>query len=286
MVRSCAAIVALLLFVLAGCSSEQPLGPHSADGVGGLGTAGSASAGTGGAGTGGAGAVAGAGGHHDVQPLLPDMTGWIDIGATGSTEIHGAWFAYSDGVGSDGTAATGDCEWLGSHPVHECSQIVSPAFGSFPNLAGKMCTQGVAAQIANIVGESIPDYDNIWGGGIGLGLNATGADNFAPYNAVSHQVLGLSFDIDAVPPAGLRVELANPGTAKSAAFWGGDANMLSPVHVGHNELRWADVTGPFYLPARPVFDPTQIAGLRFHVPSNATAATNYTFCIANLAAIL
>ena len=273
MARTCALVVGLLL-VLGGCSSEQALRPHSGDGGAGSGTGG----------TGGAGAEAGAGGHHDLQALLPDVTGWVDIGATGSTEIHGAWFAYSDGVGSDGTAASGDCEWLGSHPVHECSQIVTPAFGSFPNLAGRMCTQGVAAQVANIVGQSIPDYNNIWGGGIGLGLNATGADNFAPYDAVSHQVLGLSFDIDAVPPAGLRVELANPGTAKSAAFWGGDA-MLSPVHVGHNEFRWADVTGPFYLVAPPTFDPTRIAGLRFHVPSNATAATNYSFCVANLAAI-
>ena len=122
-----------------------------------------------------------------------------------------------------------------------------PSFGSFPNTAGKMCTSGTVAKIIPIVGSTMLDYNQIWGAGIGLDLNNGGGDAGAvkgTYNATAAGVLGIAFDIDTVPLATLRVEFPN-ATATNAAFWGGD-NQASPVKAGHNEIKWADVKGPFY----------------------------------------
>lgn len=234
--------------------------------------------------TGGAG---GAGGGTKTQALSPDPTGYVDVMATGTTGIKGAWYAYGDGIGSDGTTMTGDCELKGMHAVSDCSAIAMPSFGTFPNTAGKMCTMGTAAKVINQVSVAMPDYNNIWGAGIGLDLNNGGGDAGAmklPYNATMNGVLGVAFDIDSVPLAGLRVEFPTK-TNTNAAFWGG-AQMLSPVKMGHNEILWKDVKGPFYdLTALP-FDPTTIYSIQFHIPTSTTASASYTFCISNLSAIV
>ncbi len=240
-----------------------------------------------GAGNDGGGLMGAGGSSSNLQPLLPDGTGFVDVGATGTTGIKGAWYAYGDGIGSDGTTGTGDCEAKGSHAATECSKIDMPSFGSFPNTAGKMCTTGTVAKIIPIVGMTALDYNEIWGAGIGLDLNNGGGDAGAvkgTYNATAAGVLGIAFDIDTVPLATLRVEFPN-ATATNAAFWGGD-NQSSPVKAGHNEIKWADVKGPFYDTAAPVFDPKTIYSIQFHVPASATAAATYNFCISNLSAII
>jgi hypothetical protein len=222
-----------------------------------------------------------------LQALLPDPTGYVDVGATGMTMIKGAWYAYGDGIGSDGTSTTGDCELKGMHAVSDCSAITTPSFGTFPNTAGKMCTAGTAAKIINLTTAAMPDYNNIWGAGIGLDLNNGGGDAGAmklPYNATMNGVIGMAFDIDAVPLAGLRVEFPTK-TATNAAFWGGD-QMLSPVKAGHNEILWTKVTGPFYDTVAPPFDATTILSIQFHVPTSTTASASYMFCVSNLSAIL
>jgi hypothetical protein len=234
-------------------------------------------------GDGGTGGSSGA----KLQALLPDPTGYVDVGASGTTMIKGAWYAYGDGIGSDGTTATGDCELKGMHAVSDCSAITTPSFGTFPNTAGKMCTMGTAAKIINLTTAAMPDYNNIWGAGIGLDLNNGGGDAGAmklPYNATMNGVVGMAFDIDAVPLAGLRVEFPTK-TATNAAFWGGD-QMLSPVKAGHNEIMWTKVTGPFYDTVAPPFDATTILSIQFHVPTSTTASATYNFCISNLSAIL
>ncbi len=236
----------------------------------------------------GGGNHTGAGGSSSkLQALLPDPTGYVDVGASGMTMIKGAWYAYGDGIGSDGTTGTGDCELKGMHAVSDCSNIASPSFGAFPNTAGKMCTTGTAAKIINLTTAAMPDYNNIWGAGIGLDLNNGGGDAGAmklPYNATGNSVIGMAFDIDTVPLGTLRVELPTK-TATNAAFWGGD-QMLSPVKAGHNEFKWADVKGPFYDMLAPPFDPTTILSIQFHIPTSTTASASYTFCISNLSAIL
>jgi len=216
-----------------------------------------------------------------LQALSPDPTGFVDVMATGTTGIKGAWYAYGDGIGSDGSTATGDCELKGMHAASDCSTITMPTFGMFPNTMGKMCTSGTAAKVLTM------DYTNMWGAGIGLDLNNGGGDAGAvkgTYNATANGVVGIAFDIDAVPLATLRVELPTK-TNTNAAFWGG-ANMSSPVKIGHNEFRWKDVTGPFYDPVATPFDPTTIYSIQFHIPTTTSAAAPYTFCISNLSAIL
>jgi hypothetical protein len=234
------------------------------------------------------GGLSGVGGSSShLQPLLPDATGFVDVGATGTTGIKGAWYAYGDGVGSNGTTATGDCEAKGLHAVSECSAITMPSFGSFPNTAGKMCTSGTVAKVIPIVGGTMPDYTQIWGAGIGLDLNNGGGEAGAvkgTYNATAAGVIGIAFDLDVVPLATMRVEFPN-ATATNAAFWGGDL-QASPVKAGHNEIKWADVKGPFYDTAAPVFDPKTIYSIQFHVPTTGTSAAPYNFCISNLSAIL
>ena len=62
--------------------------------------------------------------------------------------------------------------------------------------------------------------------------------------------------------------------------------MLSPVKMGHNEILWTKVTGPFYDTVAPPFDPTTILSIQFHVPTSTGAAAAYMFCISNLSAII
>jgi hypothetical protein len=220
-----------------------------------------------------------------IVPLLPDSTGWVDRTATGSTNIQGRWYSFADGFGADGTTATGACEMTGQHAPAECSQLTTPSPGGFPNVAGKMCTAGVAARVINVVGSTIPDYNKISGAGIALSFNL--ADMTAtprPYNAFANGVRGIAFDIDNVPAPGIRVQFPT-ATAPNPAFWGG-FNVVSPVVAGHNEVLWTHVEGPFYDAVAPAFDPTTVLRVEFLVPTNATAASPFSFCVSNLSALL
>lgn len=234
----------------------------------------------------GGGATTGAAGAAGIA-LTPDPTGWVDRTVTTPAMIQGAWYAYGDGIGPDGTAAMGDCVKLGMHQPSECSVINTPSFGSFPNTAGKLCTKGTAAQVINLVGGTMPDYNNIWGAGIGFDLNNSGGDAGVkgPYNATANGVTGIGFTIDKLPLAGMRVEFPTVTTTAAAAFWDG-LNMTSPVKVGRNEIRWSAVKGPFYLTTTPpTFDPTTILSLQFHIPSGTAAAASYDFCISDVTAL-
>ncbi len=231
--------------------------------------------------TGGGGSVG------KLQALTPDMNGFVDSATTGTTGIKGAWYAYGDGIGSDGTAMNSDCQLKGGHPMSACSSITTPPFGMFPNTAGKMCTSGTVAQVINM--GTAADYTNIWGAGIGIDLNnagtADGGTGKQPYNATMNNVIGVQFNIDTVPLATLRVEFPNK-TNINAPFWGGD-QMSSPVVANKpNVILWKDVKGPFYDLAATPFDPTTILSIQFHVPTTATASAPYNFCISNLSAIL
>src|SRR4029077_16808796 len=94
--------------------------------------------------------------------LPPDSTGLVDRTTTGPTQIQGRWYGFADGFGADGMSASGVCE-LAGHAAANCSSLTTPSPGGFPNLSGKMCTAGVDARIANMVGGTIPDYNAISG---------------------------------------------------------------------------------------------------------------------------
>lgn len=222
------------------------------------------------------------------QPLAADETGWVSRETTGSTQIQGRWYAFSDIE----TCRSAD------HADDACSMIVepdpaSPDFAPIPGLGP--CTSGVAARVVDGPDDgAVPDHESIWGGGIGLSLNENGDEGARPYDAWSYGVTGFAFDIDSEPPpqSGLRVELVTVETRNAPAWWGGDAVSSSPVHAGHNEFRWNEVGGPRWLlddnpPADPPdFDPQTLTELQFHVPSNDTRAVTYAFCIKNLTALL
>ena len=211
--------------------------------------------------------------------LTPDATGWVDRGATATTGIQGAWYGYGDMT---------DCTAAG-HPASACSVIVQPPLMGFPQtVPGSMCTNGTAAVVPT---PTQADYSAVWGAGIALDLNAEGGDAAAnapktPYDATANGVLGFSFDIDVAPPlSGMRVEFPTPTTSNAAAYWGGGGAANSPVKKGHNVILWAMVGGPSYITNPPVFTPSMINSIQFHIPTNTTAPVTYSFCISNLKAL-
>lgn len=211
-------------------------------------------------------------------PLTPDMTGYVDIMAN-TAGVKGSWYAYGDGLGPTGMPP-GDCQ-MANHPTSACSAIAMPSPGSFANTGGKMCTNGTVAQVVGMVSmPTMPDYAKIWGAGIGLDLNNDGIAPKAAFDASSF--VGFSFDLDPKPMPGLRVEVETTSTVGSVAgndYWGaGPAYPNSPVVVGNNVVKWTDIKGPM----GHVFDPKELRGLQFHVPTTTTGAAPYSFCISNL----
>lgn len=282
--------------IAAGCGSSDDSAPVTNSQAGSsTSSGGDTSPGTGGS-TGIAGTSTGTGGTTaggTTIALPSDMTGYVEVDTLG---IKGAWYSYGDGIGSDGTTATGDCEKAG-HMVSECSAIASPMFGSFPNMNSSMCTMGTVAKVINLMGmmgcpttSTACDYSAIFGAGIGMDLNNAGGDGGGklPFNATTAGVIGIAFDIDMLPLAGLRVEFPTPSTTDTAAIWkpaSAAKNYVSPVMVGHNVIMFSDVTQPDYVkPAGPL-DPTQILSVQFHVPTTTSGSATYNFCISNFSAV-
>jgi hypothetical protein len=216
--------------------------------------------------------------------ITPDPTGLV-LGSSNPLGVQGPWYSYGDGVGANGTTATGICEARGGHPASACSMIATPAVGSFPNTGGKMCTSGTAAVVIAGAG-GLPDYANITGAGIGLDLNNSGGalPVRGVFNATAKGVTGVAFDLQIVAVTALRVEFPTPATdvgTAGAAYWGANPAFAdSPVVAGTNVLRWADVKIAGAAP--PAFDPTMIESILFHVPTNRTSVVPYSFCISNL----
>jgi hypothetical protein len=221
-------------------------------------------------------------------PILPDSNGWVDR-STNSLGIQGAWYPYGDGT--DGTVAMGkgSCQAKGKHADSACSAIVAPVpgagtFAPSDKKTGRMCTSGVVARVADVVGANpTPDYSNMWGAGIGLDLaGATGGSSKGSIDVVAKRITGFSFDIDNVPSPGLRVELATRATDGSTAghnYWGATAAYPpSPVKAGTNTVHWADFVGPKGAGT----DTGHVQSIQFHVPTTAASAESYSFCISNL----
>jgi hypothetical protein len=259
--------------------------------------AGGSSSGTGGSSSGTGGSSSGTGGttgtggtSPGVVPLIPDTTtGYVQNAALG---VMGPWYAFSDGVGLDGTTASGDCELKGGNPYTACSQVITPGTTGFPPsdaINYKMCTSGTVAKVIVDPGSGTLDYSNIWGAGIGLDFNHIAGDSArGVYSAPAHNVVGVSFNIDQVPAGGVRVTFPTMNTVTTPPIWMANAvaNYTSPLKVGYNEVRWAQVMSPGYATNPPAFDQTLLLGINFHVPTTTTASQSYSFCISNLSFIL
>lgn len=217
--------------------------------------------------------------------LLKADTGGFVAKDSNSLGIQGAWYPYGDNLGPTGMPP-GNCQNVGMHPATECASVTKPAPGMpfAPSDATddqKLCTEGTVEAVGMLNGS--PDYGNQWGAGIGLDFNNPGMG--APkggFNAMTAGVTGISFDIDMLPLAPLRVEIPDAATnGKAAAYWGGDANYgPSPVKQGTNTFTWEQVTPPGMPGTVPALDKTQLYGLQFHVVSGA--AGPYKFCISHV----
>ena len=248
----------------------------------------------------GAVAITGCGGPGEMppeaadQPLTPDADGRVDRTATGTTGIEGHWHVESDSTNFSGMAP-GTCQMNG-HDISQCSRVITPdpatAITSFPptvinGFVLGMCVVGVVAPVIRDANGNL-DSANIWGLSIGLRFNAGQA-----YDAPAHGVTGIAFDIDSEPPprGGIRVLAPTATTAGRAAWWNGATEDTSPVHVGHNEFRWASVGGPLLLTPPPPsyamtpFDPTRLIGIEFAAVSDPYGPETVSFCISNLTAL-
>lgn len=227
------------------------------------------------------------------QLLAPDATGWVDRSATGTTGIQGQWHAFADdrfGAPPSGcqTAALGECSI-----VHE----PTPGSPYAPTSGLGMCTFGIIARWIYGSPGLTPDYSPGWAGIVlGLGMPdwpepraSVGPPAGRPYDAVAHEVTGFAFDIDSEPPpnAKIAVELTKNKTNMGAPpTWGGQIGaQWSPVHAGHNEFKWEDVGGPWWVTPQPKFDASLLKQIAFHVLASPTEAVNYSFCINNLTAL-
>jgi len=215
--------------------------------------------------------------------ITPDATGQIDA-ARNSLGVEGPWYPFADGYDIQGMRG-GSCRAAG-HADADCSTITSPdpSVLDFPNAGGRMCVSGTVAQV--LLANGTPDWGNMWGAGIGFDLNRAGTDaaSRGPYNAAAHGVVGISFDIDAVPQLGRRVELPTPATAGTGIqpYWGAAAFYPnSPVQVGPNTFYFTDVFTPETTPQ--TLDTTRIQSVQFHLPSSQTSAEPFAFCISNVA---
>jgi len=78
------------------------------------------------------------------------------------------------------------------------------------------------------------------------------------------------------------------GSVAGADYWGRDAQRdVSQLagQAGTNTIHWSDVNTPGAptagAPAH-VFKPNLLESIQFHVPTNTTMSSTYTFCISNL----
>ena len=281
-------------------------GTSAVGGAGTLGTSGATGSNGGNSATGSSGATGdhggnGAGGAAPNCPttapagevlLIPDATGVIAMASLG---VQGGWYAYGDGQGVDGSSATGDCEMAG-HAASTCAQINSPLSGSFANNCGAMVTSGTSEVVTSLTGytdcaelSADCDYTAMWGSGIGLSFNQPkGTTTPGPYSASAHQVLGVAFDLDVVPSAGLRIEFPTSSTANTAHIYspGTSANnYVSPVVPGHNRIMWTDLFQPAYVTVPVAFDPSTLLSVQFHVPTTTVSGGPYSFTISHFAFI-
>jgi hypothetical protein len=247
----------------------------------------------------GAGGVTGTGGFTD--------TGGVR-GAGGSIEVAvvGDWYAFGDGVGPDvGVADAGtdytdsDCVKNGGFSPGSCTQITTPTPGQpfLPTdpVTNKYCTYGQAAMV--LLKDGVPDYADLWGGGIGLNFNPAGDGGAAGYADLSAYT-GIAFDFSGnlVPFQSMRVDFPFRGQhGGDAPYWEGATRAASPLtgttaNPQHVEIRWADIGGPYYLlqetPAVDLagyaFDPRAVQAIQFLVFTNTSTTTPYNFCVANL----
>ncbi len=227
----------------------------------------------------------------------PDQDGWMDL-RNWCVGVQGGWYAFGDQYPDrDGVRP---CVDIGQHTVAECAQVTSPdpTLPLFPNMNGFMYTAGFVEKILpcplGLTTSGCPDHDyaNMWGAGIGFDLNSQkpstpGEDLRDIWDPKVYGVTGISFSIDTVPLAGLRVEFPivlpdgsdTDSQVAGAPYWGaqssGDGRYpKSPVVIGVNTIRWTEIQSP--LRSAYVFDSARLLSVRFHVVAGTDAPFEFT----------
>jgi hypothetical protein len=229
----------------------------------------------------------GSGGGNNCMtvPLTPSATGFVPMVTALNPPIVGAWFSYGDNQGSTGVPP-GDCITKGMHMTSDCSAITFPpepsdgGTASFPQTTpGTMCLSGTAAAvIACVSGVCMgKDYSNIWGLGMGLDLNNPNGTP-ATYNATMAGIKNFTFNVTGLPAATVRVEFSTPETDPS-----GDAWSYTLTGNGATTVDLTKLSPSFNMSEEPVFDPTQIEAIQFHVVTGSSPVTFSDFCIDSLA---
>jgi len=259
-----------------------------------------------------------------LVPLTATSTGYVSP-TTGSPPntvgIVGSWYAYGDGWGTEGydggTGAAGErgnCELIGRFPPSDCSSITSPLppfpgggpappgyANAFPVTgsieAQTFCLSGTGAVVLTPDGGTSPDYGDIYG--IGLGLDFNNIDGVVSgYNARAYHVIGVQFTVSAKGPfPPLRVEFPTTDTEGNGAS--SDPYDFSPTANGTYTVFWTALETPYppvvgtnvsYLPlagtTQPVFNPSHLLSIQFHVPTNTLATVPVSdLCVSSLSAI-
>jgi hypothetical protein len=254
-------------------------------------------------GTGGSG---GSGSAHPDEILLNITTTGYAMDTT--TGIIGALYAYADSVGPNASVALGDdnmhsdCVMKGGFQLAQCTQVLTPTPGQpfAADATGKFCTSGVAAKVLNGA-NGMPDYSDMWGGGMGMDLNNPGGDAGVKMDWNGSAYAGMAFDISPGAGASGAAGIASSSMRVNFPFTGEHgtdspysqgalkSNSALPINGDHVRIMWTDVGGPMYLGSSgvtpPAFDPTKIQSIQWQVFTGTSSTTPYNFCISNLSVI-
>jgi hypothetical protein len=141
------------------------------------------------------------------------------------------------------------------------------------------------AQIPSLNGTF--DARDVWGAGMGLNF-ASPPGTHGTFDAQANNVVGISFQLDTVPSAGIFVGFPSPaqdGSPLGVDYWKAAADFpRSPVVAGLNVLLLSEVRSPE--PTPQPLDITQIEGLNFTVPSSRISSQSFAFCVSELALLV
>ena len=189
-------------------------------------------------------------------PLLPDDTGWVDVGGN-SVGIQGAWYSYNDCADSPSA----------------CTLNHTPPTGSFANTGGKMCTKGTTVAV-----KAEADFSNQWGAGIALDLNNSGGatGQKLPYDAQAANVIGFFMNITGTAP-GLRINITSASTGDNSHFVNGV--------VGANTVELTKAKQGSWVTTKTPLNPAELLAIQFQIPTVMNRAVEFDFCVEGLAAL-
>ena len=145
---------------------------------------------------------------------------------------------------------------------------------------------GAVAQVLDLNGA--PDYGDMFGTGMGFNLASTTTGETGVFDAHAQRVIGIQFDLDTVPAAGLYVGFNTPASDVGTLgpdYWGANGEFQrSPVVAGTNVVLFRDVQSPEATPQS--IDVTQLESMQFQVRSSVAQSATFAYCISNVKALL